>query len=187
LTITPVAGGSHGGDEIELSWEKEKCAALLEAAKTAVVRNRYVFAAVNIGAILMLSAQFNATVPWIRNTVERATDDKIKGYLTEFLWRDLGTVSLPLIGIKFSTADLQVIGAVAMAVLAVWMFYATRRENHVINAISQEAKHALTQNDIGKAQYLYHGIAHYFVFTTITDNDVPGGEHRRAMARLAVS
>jgi hypothetical protein len=166
-------------------WEREKCGALLEAAKTAITRNRYVFGAVNLGAIVMLSAQFNAMVPWIRNTIERAKDEKVRSVLTDLLWRDFGSVSLPVVGIKFSTADLQVIGAIGMAILAVWMFYAARRENHVISAIAQEAQTALQQDDLGKAQYLYHGIAHYFVFTTVTDRDTPGGE-QRSMARLTV-
>jgi hypothetical protein len=167
-------------------YEKERLAVLLDAAKTAITRNRYVFAAINIGAILVLTAQFNGLAPWIRNTIERAKDPKIKDILIETIWRDLSTVSIPLLGLKFSSADVSVVGAIGMAVLAVWYFYATRRENHVISAIAQEAEQAINENNFDKARYLYDGVAHYFVFTTVTDYDAPGGQDRRVMARAAV-
>jgi hypothetical protein len=49
------------------SWEKERLTALLDAAKTAISRSRYVFAAVNVATIVMLSAEYNGSIPWLRN------------------------------------------------------------------------------------------------------------------------
>lgn len=155
----------------ETIWEKEKLSALLEASKSAISRSRYIFGAINIATILMLSAQFNFLTPWVRNAINRAPTEKIREALQEYQLIDLRSISVPVIGIKFSVADLSVVGAVGMALLAVWLFYSVRRENHVLSNVAREANQAIAAADIAKAAYLYHGVAHQFVFSTITTND----------------
>jgi hypothetical protein len=170
-----------------MAWEQEKLKALLEAAGDAIRRARYVFAAINVAGILILSAQFNAYLPWLRNPLTRnSVDPSTKKLINEFFFRDLYSVSVPVLGIKFSVFDLSIVGSTGLAVLAVWLFYCVRRENHVVNAIVREGKAALSENDIGRAAYLYYGIAHNFVFTTITESDVPGGERPKVMVRYAL-
>jgi hypothetical protein len=148
-------------------WEKERLAALLDAAKIAISRSRYVFAAVNVSTIVMLSAEYNGSILWLRNALARAIDRKDPDYTKiyrDIIEKDLGVVSVPLIGIKFSISDITVMGAVGMTILAIWMFYATRRENHVVTKIIQEISLALSNKNSNKASYLYDALGHNFLF-----------------------
>jgi hypothetical protein len=183
-------------------WEKEKYQSILQAAQSAIARGRYVFGVVNLAAVLVLTAEFAATFPWIENTLNRAKQlarvqqgsdpasakanlvliDRIK----DTLWHDVYTVSFPLLSVKFNVADLSVIGSAGMAVLAVWLYYAIRRENHIVGRVIREMDAALQENALTKAIYLYHGVAHYFVFMTVTEQDSPTGGSRRNLARIAI-
>jgi hypothetical protein len=158
-------------------WEKEKLAALLEAAKSAIGRCRWIFGAINVAAVLILSSVFNQYLPYMRYTYQRAqhsTDKEALKVLTDFVWGDLSTVSIPLLGIKFSAFDLAVIGAVGMAVLTMWLYYAVRREHHVISQLADEAERTIDEaGGRGKADYLLSAVAHNFVFINLTTLDRP--------------
>jgi hypothetical protein len=168
----------------EEQWEEKKLAVLLEAASIAIKRARYVFILVNIAAILIFSAEFNAIFAWIRNSMERANKDpQIKALLTEVWLRELQVVSVPLLGIKFSVFDLTVFGSLASLLLAIWFYYCLRREYLVVNEIYKIAKES---PHVQKRAYLYHGIAHYFVYTTATKRERPEGLTAQTTARAVV-
>jgi hypothetical protein len=155
------------------NWEEKKLAALLEAASIAIKRARYVFIIINIGAILIFSAEFNALLPWMRWPMQRtSTPEETKQILRTVFHGDLEIVSVPLLGIKFSVADLTVIGSIAMLILAIWFFYCVRRENLVVDDINRMA---FKTSNAHKRAYLYYGIAHYFVYTTVTLRERPAG------------
>ena len=103
-------------------WEKERLTALLEAAKLAISRSRYVFAAINIATLIMLSAEFNGTIPWVRNALVRAKElklpDEVK-VLTDIQRKELGIFSVPILGLKFSIYDINVLGAISLTLLAI--------------------------------------------------------------------
>lgn len=63
-----------------------------------------------------------------------------------------------------------------MTILAIWMFYTTRRENHVVTKIIQEISLSLNNEDRSKASHLYDALAHNFVFFATTKRNIPGGE-----------
>ncbi|HTU90808.1 MAG TPA: hypothetical protein VMF69_12085 [Gemmataceae bacterium] len=107
-----------------------------------------------IGGITAIMA---ADAPISENTKKR--------YAVEILQKDLYITNVPLIGIKFSSFDLNVIGSVALLVLAIWFYIAAQRENHVIKAIE-----ALTENvtNSHKLAYFLDGIQHYFVLLPFT-------------------
>ncbi|NNN06369.1 MAG: hypothetical protein HKL90_10755 [Elusimicrobia bacterium] len=206
---------SSAPDENEARWNEKKMAALLDAGVDAIQRSRYVFIAITIAGILMLSAQFNAYLPWIREPVHMTSAEILKAateknppvegcgqglssglnasqdcqknlaateaefkdtqdHLRRELWEDLHIVDVPVLGLKFDVWDLQTIGSVAMAVLALWYFFAQRRENHVIGSIVDEAIKALDHKDAKKElpAYLYYGIAHHQVFSTATTKNL---------------
>ena len=71
-----------------IPWEKEKFSVLLDAAKTAIVRTRYVFAAINISAIVMISAEFNLYFPWVRYVGPRHPERQGPVF-DQIVWRDL--------------------------------------------------------------------------------------------------
>jgi hypothetical protein len=187
-----------------LSWETEKLEALTRTAVSAVRRSRYVFATIQVTGVAMLASQFNATIPWLRNAIERidraqrvipGVYSDLKELISDEIWRDLNVVAFPIVGIKFSVYDMSVIGAVTMSVLGQWLFFAMRRENHSIRSVVGEARTALAagrrprQGDapVEKAKYLYYSVAHYFVFTTITQIDsLDGNPERRASFSVRV-
>lgn len=170
-------------------WQKEKFNALLEACAHAINRARYVFIAVNIAGIATLAGLFNATLPWLRNSIERAQrmspSPSHTSHIERTMYQELWTQTLPIVGVKFSVFDISVIGSTALLVLALWQYYCVRRENQIVHIIVTEALNILKQSK-ECARYLYHGIAHYFVFTTKFDVDVPAGYKPRAIPTAAV-
>jgi hypothetical protein len=59
--------------EPNLPWIKEKYEALVDGAVHAIGRARNVFLAINVASIFILSAQYNALVPWLRHYVDKPT------------------------------------------------------------------------------------------------------------------
>lgn len=165
------------------SWRKEKYKAMLEAGGHAINRARYVFIAINVAGIFILIGLFNATFPWLRNSIVRAKvqippPDHLP-HIEKTVYEDLWTMTAPLLGVKISVFDIAVIGSAALFVLAVWQYYCVRRENTIVYKISKEASDAIKNGDIDAASYLYHGIVHHFVFTTKLSDFTPAGQTPR--------
>ena len=170
-----------------MPWEEKKLEILLDAGKTAVQRARYVFIIIIVAGTLLLTAQFNSTIPWVRNMLDRDNvKDEVKSIARELKFKELSIVHVPLLGIEFSVYDLSVVGTATMAILSVWFFYALRREHYVVVAIKGEADKALEEKDSNRAVYLYYGIAHYFVYTTTSQQLKPAGKKPQAVARRSV-
>jgi hypothetical protein len=169
-------------------WRKEKLASLVQAAAHAIGRARFVLLVSNIAGILILAGLFNSTFPWIRHSIERAEnaakqkkDVPQLSHLHKVEYEDLWTLSAPLLGVKVSVDDLSVVGSSALLVIAIWQFYCVRRETHVVKVIADLSKRYGEEPEV--IGYLYHGVAHYFVFTTrfLDDN------RKRVGATIAVS
>ena len=164
----------------ENDWRKETIKSVIDSAIYVIERSRYVFVVLNISGICIFSGLFNSIFPWIRNTIHREEMMKALGgqdtayhlpHLEKTLAQDLWTVTAPLIGIKISVWDLSLIGTLSLTIIAVWQYYAIRRENEVIHLICCKAISA-SKSEPELAQYLYHGIVHYFLFTTsLIDNE----------------
>jgi hypothetical protein len=174
----------HSTDQSEEYWEEKKLAALLEAASIAIKRARYVFILINIAAILIFTAEFNALFPWLRNVLKRDNvDPGVIAIVRDALHKELEIVAVPLLGIKFSTFDLTVLGSLAALLLAIWFYYSVRRENLVVSEICRIAAPSSSKE---KRAYLYHGIAHYFVYTTASKREGPEGFTPQTTARAVV-
>jgi hypothetical protein len=166
----------------EERWEEKKLKVLLEAASIAIHRARYVFIIINIMAVLIFAGEFNALLPWIRNSVIRAKNEQTKAILNDVMHRDLQIVSVPLLGLKFSAFDLTIIGSLAAMLLSIWFYYCVRREHLVIKEVYKIAKDS---THVQKRAYLYHGIAHYFVYTT-AKREMPEGLTPQTTAKAVV-
>lgn len=181
-------------------WNSERVRALVSAAENAVQRTRWNFLVLILGCVVMITSQLNLYGTWVRNVrdrqnakveqVERAEQaaqteqDKkhaeqnkkeeaaVLSTIDKIMWDDLYTVSMPLLGIKYSADDLIVLGTASMSILALWFVYAHRRENHCIGVLRDIANDAKTK-DRALASYIHAAVAHYFVFTTTTLNDKP--------------
>ena len=165
--------------ESPTNWTKEKLAVLLLAASQAIDRSRYVFIVLNIAGVCIIAALFNAILPWIRHVIPRIA--KLNpappelNMLRKTLTEDLTVITAPLLGIKFSVFDLSLIGTTALLVIAIWQYYCVRRENQTVHTVCEEAARELKNGNSECAKYLYHGIAHHFVFTTKFGAHAPAG------------
>ena len=56
----------------------EKVRVLIDGARSAIRRARYVFGAINVAGVILLAAQFNQAFPWIRNAQARAEASEIR-------------------------------------------------------------------------------------------------------------
>lgn len=146
-------------------WRQKKLEEILKAASHAIDRSRYIFIASNVTGVVILVGLFNATYPWIRNSLERAKAGKTwhVAHFEKVLSQDLWVINIPVIGMKASVFDLSVIGSVALLIISVWQYYCVRRETQIVRIVCEEAKKA---ENFECLSYLYHGIAHLFVFTT---------------------
>lgn len=52
--------------------------------------------------------------------------------------RDLMIVSVPIVGLKFFAGDLGVVSSAGTPIIAVWMYYAFRREQHSVGRVILE-------------------------------------------------
>ena len=152
-------------------WEKEHLTALVQASQEAIRRFRFVFILISVTGILILSAQMNGRFAWLQSTRKRTanTDDvdliETRKVIKESLYRDLYVTSVPLIGLKISIYDIEVIGSIALWILAIWFFVASRRENHAVRAIVKTAKSVTDKDCLG---YLFHGLQLHFVLQPLT-------------------
>lgn len=180
-------------------WSGERVRALVAAAENAVQRTRWIFLVLTLGGAVMITAQLNLYFTWVQNVRDRQAaivrqavlseqeskpeekeyaaqkieaESKILHTIDKITWDDLYTVSIPLLGIKYSADDLIILGPASMSILALWFIYAHRRENHCIGVLRDIANDAKTK-DRALASYIHAAIAHHFVFTTTTLNDEP--------------
>jgi hypothetical protein len=174
-------------------WTAERIKAVVTATTSAVARSRFVFLMLNVAVVLSLIALLNAQVPWIRNTEARVTMElkqqcadetsqksphcksleDTRQNLHRLIWNDLDSLAIPILGVRISSEDLGVIVSPSFLILSIWFWYALRRENHSVLEIRRIANDS---DDHELIRYLYHGIAHNFVFTTSSEEDEPEEE-----------
>jgi len=185
MTQTVDSTSSQNGAPSQ--WHMKTLEVLLASTATCIRRARYVFTAIVIAGSIVIVAQFNATIPWLRNVMERgSTKPEVAKCLNELRFSELALVRIPLLGLTFSVYDLAILGALGMAVLSVWYYYALRRENHSVGCVVCQAKSAVQRGSREEAMFLWYGIAHEFVYTTAPQGDCPVGERPRRGARAAL-
>ncbi len=149
------------------------------AAATSVIRTRTVFLIANVATVLVVAANFNLYFSWLRNMIDRPVEEPYREVLRAIAHarvEDTAIISVPLIGIKFFAADIGLLSGLAMLVLAVWMYYSFRREQHTVATIALEVVEKQEAIEVSawkiraamleKAQYLLYALSSAFVFTT---------------------
>jgi hypothetical protein len=146
----------------------------------AAQRSRWVFVAASIASMAIIGSTWNAHPSGLYDVAESlwrngfATDAPTQELQKALLkgWVDSMFVNVPLIGLKFSIADGWIIGGAALLILAIWEFYALRRENHLIGWLLQDV-----QGENRRVRsFVFHGICGTQVFATLTENDEPISE-----------
>jgi hypothetical protein len=106
--------------------------------------------------------------------------------LSEVLDKELGIVTMPIVGLKFSVYDIGIVSVLTMFILVFWYFYCVRRENHILQQIIKECEY-LVKSKLQNTfvfKYLYHSIVHHYVFLTVTPHDTATGKERKLLRSL---
>jgi len=146
---------------------------LVNSIRQAMRRNRWILSALVIASLALLAACWNVYFSWLR-TIALKTQwgpEKV-GQAQKWLvssWVDSGFLSVPLLGIKLHIADASFLGALAITILTLWLFYSMRRENHLIGKSLMLARNE--PRDI--KDYIYYGITSHHVFSTVSESDDP--------------
>jgi hypothetical protein len=152
----------------------------VSAVQSAISRARTVFLISNLATISIIGAVFNLYLTWLNYSITRAADqgkpaENILHALQEAKIRDLRMISIPVLGSKFYAADIGIIASLTMLVLAVWLFYSFRREQHSVGRLILEItdqKHPgstslrIRESFLDEAQYALFALSTTFVFIT---------------------
>lgn len=92
---------------------------------------------------------------------------------------ELWTVSMPIIGVKFSVWDMPILGAIGMVVLTSWYLLSLRTQYLVINEIKIEAARQPTNTE--RLRYLYNSIAHHFVWSQLDSTSTSKSLQRKEL------
>jgi len=84
-------------------------------------------------------------------------------------WEKNKVITNSLLGISVSTNDAPILSGISLSIVSIWFFFAMRRENHLIFGLLHDAR---TKSPDVK-QRVFHGIASYLVFTTLSEHDQP--------------
>jgi hypothetical protein len=82
-------------------------------------------------------------------------------------WVESIFVNVPLFGIRFSNKDAWLLGTLALSIISIWVFYVSRRENHLIGGLIRDA----AGENPSLRTFVFYGICGTQVFATLTDND----------------
>lgn len=146
----------------------------LDAVRDASKRCRWLLAAITFAAMIQIAAIWNMYFSWTRNfalepkliaksgTIERVLQERLLQS-----WVESTYLSVPILGIRISVSDASVVGSTAMIILAVWFYYAIRRENHVIGDILADS--GPLDNDM--FELAFSGVWATQVFATVTKRD----------------
>jgi hypothetical protein len=145
----------------------------IESIRDASARSRWVFAVATVASLAQIGATWNGSASWLRHFALGAfADDPVVVELQKNLlrgWVESLFISVPLLGIRFTNSDASIIGSVALTIISIWLFYAMRRENHLIG---QAIRDAADEPQEIKA-FVYYGVSGTQVFATLSGNDAP--------------
>lgn len=157
---------------------------LIQQANHAADRTRWIVSVATIASLAQLGAAYNFSLSLLRTFTEQMifktkasadqiinTDGMLNNLQTSMVrnWTDLLNINVNLLGIKFSVVDASLIGSVALLVISVWLFYSTRKENHII---ARTCRLANTESPQIKAM-VYYGLQNTQMFCTISAHDKP--------------
>lgn len=144
----------------------------------AAQRSRWVMIVSSIAAIAIIGSSWNAfplglyefgSSLWEAGKFapDAPTEELQKALLKA--WVEGMFVNASVFGIRFSITDAWLLGSGTLLVLAIWQFYALRRENHLIGSLLRDC----SGEPMRLRAHVFHGIAGTQVFATVTDDDNP--------------
>jgi hypothetical protein len=149
--------------DIELETIKLRIVAVRDAQS----RARFAFLVGTIVSLAIVIATWNAGLGWDRGHAlagswsknpNEVTSEMTKLLMTE--WVKSTVVDVAPLGIRVSSADMPILGTIALLVAAVWMYYCFRAQNHVIASLLTDTY----RKDPVLRRWVLHGIHSYMVF-----------------------
>jgi hypothetical protein len=160
--------------EGELVMDMNLARVLIDATQHSMRRSRWILSAISVVSMAIIAECWNLYFSWLRSIVflkewgypERVAD--AQKLLVEH-WIDSGFMSISLLGVKLHVVDATFLGSISLTILALWLWYFMRRENHRIGKALILARSA----DDGIRKCIYYGITSMNVFSTLSENDDP--------------
>jgi hypothetical protein len=151
----------------------------IEVVRDAARRTRWLYSALLVCALCQLAVYYNFNFSWneqfqdsaawlasnrgpAANEIKRKVHEKVID-----LWVESTYVDVPLLGVKASVSDSSVFGSIAMAILSVWLFFSSRRENHLVHIVLSSGSRAEKKD----RNELLHGVVASQVMSPTSDND----------------
>lgn len=113
---------------------------LCNRVESAAQRSRWILLVSIVISLAQIGSAYNFTFGFLRDYTEYVVFEIINKGLTPNelqsammkTWIDQLSVNVNLVGLKFSVADASLVGSIALLIISTWLFYASRRENHLI-------------------------------------------------------
>lgn len=148
----------------------------LEATRDAQKISRLAFLVSTIASLAIILSTWNTYFSWYtafpqkeKFTGNEVTDEVQREVIKQ--WVDSSTISIPFLGIKVGVSDAPVFGSIGLLIINTWFFLSMRRENHVIGFLLRDTSKEI--DDVRTREWIYHGIAAYLLFISITKKDEP--------------
>jgi len=158
----------------------------IESVRIGMSRARWSYSVVIIICITIFTCSWNVYFSWIKtvfipdkvvnvadsNSCSFAKNQEIVKYAQQNLlinWTQSNYIEIPLIGSKIHITDASIILSCLVTLVLIWLFFATRRENHIIGRTLQYYKDVSDDLKI----YVYYGISLSNLFSTYSKNDEP--------------
>lgn len=153
--------------------------ARVQGALSAIARTRYSFIATVIFSVAVIVAEYNSHFSWYVGFAKQLSFPQpgpdgigeVPRISQEELvrnWIGSNRVSISLFGINFGMSDAAILGSTTLYIMSIWLFYAARRENHLIATLLHDAHE---KKDLATIEWIYHAISSNLVFITVSEKD----------------
>lgn len=145
---------------------------LVKGAQKSMSRTLWVYSTILLLFFSVMTVLWNLYFSWIKNLFTNIKDlNKLTIPQIELFkeWTSSTYFSIPVININLQISDASTIISSAFFILVIWLFFSTRRENHIIGKSL-----FLTLNEENEMKkFIYYGISFSNLFSTISDRDDP--------------
>ena len=145
---------------------------LVKGAQRSMNRTMWVYSAIIILFFSVTAVLWNLYLSWITNlfgNIKDLNDLTIPQAELFKIWTSSTFFSIPIINTNIQISDASTIVSFAFFILIIWLFFSTRRENHIIG----KSLFLSLNEDNEMKKFIYYGISFSNLFSTISDRDDP--------------
>ncbi len=151
----------------------------LDGARAAQERKRFAFLTATIISVAIIIAGWNAyfssyrDFAWHHGRLVPDRDGKQtlqKALLAE--WIQGRFISISPLGIRVGVDEAPLLGALAMFVITIWLYFSARREHTLIGSLLDDYR---DEPDLDVRRLVYHGVSAFAIFTASKPAEVSHG------------